>query len=396
MLSPLVGWACIMLAYPAHAALTADDVVREALLHHPEAVAARAAIPAAEGERRAVSTFLANPEMQAGFSPLGDLTFVQLQQPISLGGEGWAARREAAAGVESAEAWSRRVDVLVAADARVAWVESAAAARRRSLAAEALELASTFRAAIEARRGVGELSDLDVALARSREALAVAQVSDAERSYTDALVRLTAYHPDAASQGVDGNPLAAVPAPTPIASPRADVVAAEARVRQTKAALARARAAAAPPFALGLQFQSDGGATDLGPMFTMGLPVWQRNQTGIAAAVRDLTVAEATLAQVRALAEGEASLRSTSAAQAAASATQVAGADPSIVVGMKAIEAAVTSGELDVRDAVLLQRELLDGRFAALDAERSAAVAALAALAAHDDSALLTPPEVTP
>ncbi|MFM2163121.1 MAG: hypothetical protein RLZZ383_2633, partial [Pseudomonadota bacterium] len=317
-------------------------------------------------------------------------TFVQIQQPFSLGGEGWAARREATATLEGAEAWARRVDVVVAANARLAWLECASAAHRRALAAEALTLASTFRVAVEARATVGELSDLDVALARSREALAVAEAAGAHQAYTEALVHLSTFHPDAPTEGVEGDPLAAVPAATQTTAVRADVVAAEARLRQAQAGLARARAAAAPEMAIGLQFQSDGGAVDLGPMFTLGLPLWQRNQAAIASAVRDVDVAEAELSLVRSQAASEGALRTAAARETDAARARVDGSDDAILAGMKAIEAAVLQGELDVRDAVLLQRELLDGRFAALDAERTAATAALAAMVAHDDQALLT------
>jgi hypothetical protein len=133
------------------APLTPDDVVRAALARDADAIAARGDVVVAGSERRAVGTFLDNPQVQVGVSPLGDLTFVQAQQPLSLSGEGWFARREARLGLAAAEAGAGRATLRVAAEARVAWARAATAAERAGIALDALDQAGSLRAAVVAR-----------------------------------------------------------------------------------------------------------------------------------------------------------------------------------------------------------------------------------------------------
>jgi cobalt-zinc-cadmium efflux system outer membrane protein len=385
MLSPILGLLALVRVAAADP-LTADEVVVFTLRSHPAAVAARAEIPTAQGARRGVSTLLMNPEVQAGFSGVGDLTFLQVQQPFSLTGEGWYARRAAQAGADAAAATATRAELELAAAARLAWLDAAAAQAQVSLAEEGLALAARLRAAVEARAAAGELAPLDVALARSREASAAVAAMAARQAEVAARVRLAAYHPGAAD-GIVGALGDAAPRATVDASPRSEVVAAEARAAQARATLGRARASAVPMLSLGLQFQSDGGSIDLGPMLTWGLPLWQRSQAEIAAARGEVEVADAALTQTQARAAVELRAGDAAATRAEEDRARVAALDGA--AGLAAIEDALARGELDVRDAVLLQRELLDGRAAAVEAERLAAESRLVALLAHEDPALL-------
>ena len=90
----LRAWALAACLWPAAASadpLTADDVVRYALDHHPDAVAASAAVDVATGERRKAAVFLANPRSGVGVV-VGERTGAEVLQPLSLTGEGWHAR----------------------------------------------------------------------------------------------------------------------------------------------------------------------------------------------------------------------------------------------------------------------------------------------------------------
>lgn len=394
MLPTKLGALALVLSNAALAApLTADDVVRAALDHHPDLVAAQAGILAARGERQAVGTFLENPEVQVGLPAVGDLTSLQVVQPLSITGEGWFARREARFGLDAAVATAGRAELVLAADARLAWADAVVAERRAALADEALALATRFRSAVDARAGAGELSALDVSLARAREAEAAANAMQARSERADALVGLTAYHPDAATLGVAGTPLEAVPSGGSRAVPaaaRLDVVAAEDRAAQARAGVSRARAAAMPLVSVGLTLESEGGVIDAGPMLQLGLPLWSRNQAGIADARGAADLADAQLDWTRAIASAEGLLGDQTAAAAAAVWERTTGAEASAADGLRYVEAAFANGELDVRDAVLLQGELLDGRLAALEVERHTAAARLGALLAHDDATLLT------
>jgi hypothetical protein len=97
--------------------LLADDVVRYAVEHHPEAVAARGAVTTAAGDRRDVATWVDNPEVEVGVAAVGDLIQGALIQPMSLTGEGWHARRAARSAEAAATADARRSTFVVAAEA---------------------------------------------------------------------------------------------------------------------------------------------------------------------------------------------------------------------------------------------------------------------------------------
>jgi outer membrane protein TolC len=376
----LVAWA---------APLSPEDVVAEALRSHPAVVAARAGVDAAEGARAGVATLLENPELQVGASPLGDLTFVQLQQPLSLTGEGWRARREASAWEGWAEAAVAVAEITAAADARAAWVEAATCARRVGLLEEGLALAAGLRGVVEARAAVGEGSGLDVALARAAEARAAAAVMAARRDEAAARLALARFHPGAAVDGVEGVPADAVPAAAGGPAVRADVAAAESAVAAREAGVARARAAAVPSLGVGLQFQSDGGELDLGPMLTWAPPLWARNQAAIAEAGRALRVARAEGAQVVAAAAAEVSVGDALVAALEGDVADRRDGDAALREAAAAVTAAVAAGELDVVDATRAQAELVEGRLAAVEIDRALVLARLSALAARHDRSLL-------
>jgi outer membrane protein TolC len=375
--------AAVALAAP----LSPGEAARLALAHDPRVARAAAAVEAAAGERREVATFLANPEAQVGWSVVGDLTFVQAQQPVSLAGEGWHARRSAAAWLAEGEAGARRAALVVAADARATWARAAAAERRAVFTDEAAALAGELRATAERRASVGEGTEVEVALARAREAVAVAAALDARAARTAALVSLAAL--GAADAEVRGRPGEAVPPATGAAGERADVRAAEAGVERWRAALARARAGGLPALGVGVQFQRDGGTTDLGPQVTVAAPLWNRNGGAVGEALGALAAAEAEAEATRAAATAERARTAEDQDVATAWASRVAGAEDAALAGLRAVAAAVAGGELGVRDAAVLQGELLDGRLAAIEVELRAAEAGLAALLAVEDPALL-------
>jgi hypothetical protein len=144
-----------------------------------------------------------------------------------------------------------------------------------------------------------------------------------------------------------------------------------------------------PALGVGLQFQSDGGQVDLGPMFTWAPPLWDRNQAGIADAEQALGAARADAAQVAAAAGAEVSVGDALVAALAGDAGDRVGGDAALREAAAAVTAAVAAGELDVIEATQARAALVEGRLAAVEIDRALALAKLSALVARHDRALL-------
>jgi cobalt-zinc-cadmium efflux system outer membrane protein len=379
---PTTAWA---------APLTADDVVRSALARHPDAVASAAAVPAAEARRREVGTFLENPEASVGVAVAGGLFQGTLNQPISLTGEGWYARSAATAGIDAAEGDARRTDLRVAAEARATYAWAVTTRERWQLADEAMRQSTRLREAVEASEAVGEARPLDVRLARMAEAEATELAIRARRDHADALTALSVYAPEAVTAELADDPLAVLPA-TAATSERSDVAAAEARVREAEAALRRERAATMPHLGVGLFFQKDaahGDPGDIGPQITVGIPLWTRNQGAIGTARADLDVARAELESIRSRASAEQAVLPEVSTYAEAALGRLGDFERDAREALTSIELGWTTGEIDVSEAVLLRREVLDGWVAALDARQSTVEARLEVLLATEDNHLI-------
>ncbi len=371
--------------------LSADDVVRSALSRHPDAVTSASAVPAAEARRREVGTFLANPEASVGVTVDGGLVQGSLNQPISITGEGWHARRAATAGVDAAEGDARRTDLRVAAEARATYAWAVTTRERWQLADEAMRQSTHLRQAVEAREAVGEARPLDVRLARLAEAEATELAIRARREHAEALTALSQYAPDAVTAELADDPLAVIPT-TAATSERSDIQAAEARLREAEAALRRERAAAIPILGVGLFFERDeaqGGPADIGPQLTVGVPLWTRNQGGIGTSRAELDRAGAELESVRARVGAELAVLPEVGTYAAEALGRLGDFEQDAREALASIELGWTTGEIGVSEAVLLRREVLDGWVAALDARQSTVEARLDVLLANEDPNLI-------
>jgi outer membrane protein TolC len=371
--------------------LSADDVVRTALSRHPDAVASASAVPAAEARRREVGTFLENPEVSVGVAVVGGLGQGTLNQPISVTGEGWHARRAASAGIDAAEGNSRRTDLRVAAEARASYAWAITTRERWELADEAMRQSTRLSEAVEAREAVGEARPLDVRLARMAEAEATELAIGARRDHADALVALGAYAPAAVTAELADDPLAVLPIGGGRTA-RSDIAAAEARVREAEASLARERAAVLPHLGVGAFFQQDdlhGDPGDMGPQLTVGIPLWSRNQAGVGAAKADLAVTRAELDTLRTRVDAEQAVLPEVSGYADQALGRLGDFERDARDALASIDLAWTSGEIDVSEAVLLRREVLDGWVAALDARQSTVEARLELLLSQDDPNLI-------
>lgn len=375
---------CFVIGAAWAAPLTVDDVVRRALESSPAAIAAEAELDALRGLRRSRSIFLQNPTLE--IEALQGSVSGEAIQPLSITGEGWAARSEARALTDAAEASRGRVRLELAAHARTAWAEAVIASSRAEAVRESLDLAARLRGAVEKRAGIGDASALDAALARAGEAEAVARALEARRTRTVALTAVAAFHPDAIDLGVAGDPGSAVPAPTTAAEFRSDVAAMAATVDARAADLRRQRASAIPALGVGVVFDADGG---VGPKGVLEVPLWDRSQAATGEARAALAQATAELEALQAVVSAEQRLGVEQGADARSLRTRLAGFDAQSKDALGFAAVAYERGELGVQEVVLLQSELLAGRLAALDAEALAIAMEIEALLAVEDPSLL-------
>ncbi len=385
----------LLVSCAAAAPLSADDLARYAVLHQPEPIAARADVSVARADRRELGLLLGNPEVElTADSDLGSVQ-LRLAQPLSPTGEGWAARRAAGLEIAGAEQAAHRAELVVAADARYAWIDAAAADRREALADEALVLAGRLRAAIEARAAQGDAADLDVRLGRLEEARALGAAMEARQAAADARRWLTGFHPDGLGAEL-GDPLDGAPAPVEphpdaerSSAERSDLAAANLRADAAAASLARERAGTVDPVVVGAALGVTDGVVGAGPYVAWTVPLFARNQGDIARARRAVDVTDAEAERFERLAAAERATSDRVAVEAEADLGRLGDADADARAALVAIERGVSSGALDPSTAVLLRGDVLAGWTAAIDVRSATARARVARLLAHDDPALL-------
>ena len=370
--------------------LGVDEAVGAALTRSPELAAAAADREAALAQQRQDAVFLANPEASASASLAGKgKQSVEVSQPLSLTGEGWAARASDRATIEGATADWARTRLQVAAEARAAWAEGVIASGGARLARESLDLAVGLREAVEKKKTAGEASDLDLRLARLSEASAASAWLAARREEDEAHLRLVSLVGNVAFALPD-DPLSAAPKPSRPAETRSDVLAAQARVRAAEAGLARARAAAMPAIALGAFAERDGADLSVGPSLGLEVPLWNRNQAEIARSAGEASLRRAEAEQAGAVAAAE---RERAAALTRDAQPWVALATTGLLddasAALAEVDAGYRAGELDLSDAIQIRGEVLDGESAVLDLAGQVVHARLDFLLATEDPALL-------
>ena len=395
-MSLLLGGVLLASAAFAQDLLLADEVVRYALAHHPDPIGARQAIEVAKAERREVALLSANPALEAQLS--GSTQYVQGAQPISPTGAGFSARKAARLQAEAALSAAQRTDLVVATEARLAWMRAAAADRQAVLAEELLALAGSLRQTVEALAAADEASILDVNLARVAEARAVADTLALRAEAAKRRQELAAFHPDALgaplSEPEDALPaggLASVAEPASSARDlgRSDVAAAKSAVLAAEAALRREKRERLPSLGLGAWVQQSEGVTSAGPFVEAELPLFGRNQGQVASARAELARAEARAAQVEQVARTEQSTTRALVEAARRDIGRIEGVEGAAREALVAIGRGFDAGELDLATAVLLRAEVFDGQIASIDARVAAIEAGLLALLAHEDEALL-------
>lgn len=391
-----LGWAAlasVLLQVPAWAdppALLPDQAVARALATHPDLQTATATLAVARADRSRAAFLLDNPTLSGWTSTDGARAELSVGQPLSLSGQGWQARRAARSSIQASEHALARRRREVAARTRLAYVEAVVATGLVGVADEGAQLAGRLSFAVRRKHEEGEASTLDLRLARLAEVQSATRLLQARRTEAEALRALSGWvGVEVAAGDLATTPNAALPPPSTVRSPRADVLAAEAAVQVALAERRQARAATLPPVTLGARVAQEDGAYFVGPSVGLTLPLFDRNQQERATRSGALATAEARLQQVRARATTEQTTADQRVREADAAAERVQADIDEARAALASIEAGVLAGQIDLSTAVLLQSQVLDGEAAVVRLQGLLADAHLDQLLATDDDTLL-------
>ncbi|MBK9370995.1 MAG: TolC family protein [Deltaproteobacteria bacterium] len=385
----LLLWLSLGAAFAV--SLSPDEVVRAALAQDPALARAEAEVTAAEGALRAATGLRYDPTLEARLGFGLTQHEVSLSQPFSFSGEGRAAAQAARAGLEAAEAERAQRRLEVAAAARLGMIEVIDAQAEVARAKEAVVLTQRIRAQVERRLASGDVGELEVHLARLEEAAAVGGLLTAQTRLLEAQASLAATTGLTDTLSLPTDPMLVVPTLS-TAGESAALVAASARQDGAEAALRQAQAARLPPVELGVWAQAQNVAVSatptgveiapwsweqnaawtVGPTLSATLPLWARNQGGVAEAegAAQLAQSERVALESRLAAErAGAEVRREVIGQL----TQTADPSEEARAALVAIEAALNAGAIGLAEATLLQARVLDAWGMAAEARANAA-----------------------
>lgn len=391
------------LALAASAALAEPAPPFQALLAQAQATAprlaeARANVARAEGLARQAGV-LPNPvvgveyENFAGSGPFRGAslseTTATVGQTLELGGKRSARVAAGRAEIEAARAQARRIQGEYAFDLAAGYAEAEASDRRLQLAREALTLAEDDARIATALVVAGREADLRRLQAQAAVQAARAGVAEAQAARALAFGNLTALAGAQAPITSIQVSLLDTSAPlfsgaSPVANATAAFVAAQAEREATARRLQVERRRAIPDVtvSVGLRRFEEYDATALVAGVSVPLPLFDQNRGNIAAALADVTAAEARLNAARL--EAEAAVR-TSTARTAAADSRLTAARQGEGTAQQAYRLArigYEAGKLPLAELVTARRTLTEARAQTIAAavERISAQAALARL----------------
>jgi cobalt-zinc-cadmium efflux system outer membrane protein len=291
--------ALVLLSASAHAdevVLDLHAALERAKTSAPEAVAARGRIGEAEAARAGAEVrFSDNPELEASVGPRFGATTttdlsVSLGQTFGLGGRRGARRAVAEAGAAQARAEGDAVARDVQLEAALAFLDGLHAQAAVDAAVDADELAWRAVEVAERRRKAGDITDLQLGLARAAAARSRVAVEAARRQQVEAIARLAPLVGLASDDTVvlrgelkptEGLTLAALDT---AAVARPDLRALEAEARVAAGEARRARAEARPDLGVFVEYGREEDVDLVRAGLRLVLPVWDRGQGPRAAA----------------------------------------------------------------------------------------------------------------
>jgi outer membrane protein, heavy metal efflux system len=385
----LCGWLCLCActAY-SQTVLTYDSVLERARTQSGAPAVARARIAEAQsGLLDASARLQHNPVVEAAAGPrLGngarnaDLD-LGVSQTLDTGGSQRARIDQASAGVDRRRAEADAATQLAIYEAAAAFINALAATERLRVIEQAAQIDRDLLAATERRYSAGDISAIDLNLARLASARATADASSASATVLAALGRLRRLLriPSDEPLRLDGS--LERPSPSPLAQleamlPRRPEFALLETDERDAAALTRLGIAAGRP-ELGLRAgfeREDGDLIVLGGV-TLTLPAFQRGASQVAAGAAVATRAKLERDVLRSTSLIE--LRSAHAVheQRLASATAFASsALPIASENEQLAQRSYDAGEMSLMDLLQIRRSAVDARLSVADLRLDAAL----------------------
>jgi cobalt-zinc-cadmium efflux system outer membrane protein len=356
----------------------------------PAAIVAAARIAEARAAGAGARVWFAdNPEIEVGAGrrfgdPETTPIEARLEQPLELGRRG-ARIRVADAGVRFAGAASDAALRALSFDVTIAFLDARHADRVVELGERVAGVVSRAADAAERRRKAGDITDLDVDLARVASGRARSAVAAARADRAEAVGRLAALIGAAPDDTIV---LAGDLAPPPLSldALRAAVPArADLRALDSEAGVARAEASQArvngwPDVALWIGYERDENDTIAIGGVRIRLPVWNRARGDRAAARAKLGRVEAEREAVAAVASRQV-IDAFEAYTRAREAVDVFERDvlPSLADAETLVERSIDAGQIAVADFLVARQELFEARRDELDRQLALAKAAATA-----------------
>ena len=384
----LLAVALLAYSYPASAEqldLDLSDALARAHRDAPDAIAARARIAQAEaGVVGANVTFETNPEIEGGLGPRlvasrpidADVRLAQDLEPWRRGPRRQLANAERLHALAESEVTQRDLVLEVS----LAFYEALFASQLADQTKHAEDVAQRAAEISQRRRQAGEITDLDVNLARVAfgRAHAATQLANAER--TSAIGKLAILIGASANDTITLKGTLAPPTlPTSVvAANRADIRALDRERDVAKAEHAKAVAAGRPDLGLFVGYQREDTDSIVIGGLSLTLPIWNSAQGAKAAAraherstteTRDATVRIAE----RQLADAMTAFTTTKQAVDTFEKDTLPVLDDSEQLLKKSIDA----GQIAISDYLVAWKEILDGRREHLERQLALARAAI-------------------
>lgn len=335
-----------------------------------------------------------NPVLEAEVGPRwadGRSTDVvaRLSLPLDLGDRRDRRIAVAAAGITHDQLRAETTRRAAVGAAIGAYYAALHAERRAALADERAELATSAATTAAQRHAAGDVSELEVNLARGEVARAAAAVIGARGDVIRSRGRL------ALALGVPAQALGAIAGEladrswldtaaraTAAVRPALRALAQESRVARAEAALARSERWPSLDVRIGVEHERDADVVLGG--FAIALPIFERGQGAVARAEARATRADAELAARTQLAALEADdARTTYASTVEAARVLADDAVPLALANQTAATASYRAGKIDYATLLVIRREALDTRREHLDRLLEAAIAGIERWLAH-------------
>ncbi len=372
---------CCLAAAPASAAapgLTLEAALEAARSESPQIHRAEAAVGEARGRLVRARTYPFNPTVQAEGADRsgaeGSTTDrgVAVAQELEIAGQRGKRAAAARADVAAAEERLARTRREVLATVERTFAQTIRARDLLEVARADVKLTRSLLSFEERRLEAGAGTRIDVNLARAAAGRAVRRLQEAKASWLESRARLAeavGLDPSAPPRPVGELPGAPVSLP-PLEeltrralADRADLAALRRERERSERRVALERSLASPNLKLGAFAKREEGDDIAGLRVGIGLPVFDRNQGGIAEAEASVGWAAAEVATAELAVRREVKSAYGHYRAAAEAVTALEGLVlESLAESLDLLRRAVEAGELSARDVLLLRRELVEGQ----------------------------------